>query len=196
MTKTLNLYPPLSTLKERMKHTPKNRPGKAYWDGPRGNSTYVVKPEQVKLLSLLNSFGLNGITYINAIADFRFCAIATVILTAPMSIKRYKNFALCDQLCADLWNQTDYLGCHEWTRHLVSEYRKHNHYSWHERNDRLQCDLVPTPIHSFFNHLGGISECKIARRLHINYGYTGALKAPVRRSGNHLSGYRKSMFQM
>ena len=70
MTKTLNLHPPLSTLKERMKHTPKNRPGKAYWDGPRGNSTYVVKPEQVKLLSLLNSFGLNGITYINAIADF------------------------------------------------------------------------------------------------------------------------------
>ena len=150
MTKTLNLHPPLSTLKERMKHTPKNRPGKAYWDGPRGNSTYVVKPEQVKLLSLLNSFDLDGITYINAIADFRFCAITTVILTSPMSIKRYKNFALCDQLCADLWNQTDYLGCHEWTRHLVSEYRKHNHYSWHERNDRLQCDLVPTPIHSFF----------------------------------------------
>lgn len=168
MTKTLNLHPPLSTLKERMKHTPKNRPGKAYWDGPRGNSTYVVKPEQVKLLSLLNSFGLNGITYINAIADFRFCAIATVILTSPMSIKRYKNIALCDQLCADLWNQTDYLGCHEWTRHLVSEYRKHNHYSWHERNDRLQCDLVPTPIHSFFNHLGGISECKITQSLHIN----------------------------
>ena len=48
MTKTLNLHPPLSTLKERMKHTPKNRPGKAYWDGPRGNSTYVVKPEQVR----------------------------------------------------------------------------------------------------------------------------------------------------
>ena len=48
MTKTLNLHPPLSTLKERMKHTLKNRPGKAYWDGPRGNSTYVVKPEQGK----------------------------------------------------------------------------------------------------------------------------------------------------
>ena len=27
-------------------------------------------------------------------------------------------------------------------------------------------------------------------------GYTGALKAPVRCSGNHLSGYRKSMFRM
>ena len=48
MTKTLNLHPPLSTLNERMKHTPQNRPGKAYWDGPRGNSTYVVKPEQGK----------------------------------------------------------------------------------------------------------------------------------------------------
>lgn len=28
------------------------------------------------------------------------------------------------------------------------------------------------------------------------FGYTGALKAPVRCSGNHLSGYRKSMFRM
>lgn len=27
-------------------------------------------------------------------------------------------------------------------------------------------------------------------------GYTGALKAPVRCSGDHLSGYRKSMFRM
>ena len=28
------------------------------------------------------------------------------------------------------------------------------------------------------------------------FGYTGALKAPVRCSGNHLSGYRESLFQM
>ena len=28
------------------------------------------------------------------------------------------------------------------------------------------------------------------------HGYTGALKAPVRCSGDHLSGYRKSMFRM
>ena len=27
-------------------------------------------------------------------------------------------------------------------------------------------------------------------------GYTGALKAPVRCSGNHLSGYREALFQM
>lgn len=100
-------------------------------------------------------------------ADFRLCIPVTVCLTSPMSTQRYKNFSQCDQLCAILWNQTGYLDFHGWTKHLVANYRKNNHYSWHERNDRLQCDLVPTPIHKFFNHSGGISECKLAKKIHI-----------------------------
>lgn len=46
MTKTFNLRPPLSTTEERMKHTPKDKPGRGHWNGPRGNSTYIVDSKQ------------------------------------------------------------------------------------------------------------------------------------------------------
>lgn len=77
-----------------------------------------------------------------------------------MGTKRYKNFTLCDQACAEYWNQIGYLDFDGWTPRIVFKYRKTNAYTWHERNDRVQCDLVPTKIHSFFSHLGGVSECR------------------------------------
>lgn len=40
---------------------------------------------------------------------------------------------------------------------------KENGYTWHERNDMVICDLVPTKINRFFGHLGGVSECKKCR---------------------------------
>ena len=43
------------------------------------------------------------------------------------------------------------------------QWRKENGYTWHERNDMVICDLVPTKINRFFGHLGGVSECKKCR---------------------------------
>ena len=47
---------------------------------------------------------------------------------------------------------------------------------------------APEPDEEYIVHLCGDTV--------ILSGYTGALKAPVRCSGDHLSGYRKSMFRM
>lgn len=153
----------LSSKENRLKHTPQNRPGRAHWDGPRGNSKYIVESGEPELLNLLQKFGIDGIQYTFAVVDFGPCILITIHMP-QMAIQRYKNFAYCDQTCANHWNAINYLGYNNWTRHLVANYRKNNQYTWHERNDRIHCDLVPRKIHSFFCHLGGISECKLAAK--------------------------------
>ena len=157
---TLNLQPPISSIDDRLKHTPKIQSDRGYWTGERGNSIYCPKHND-EVLAELHKFDLPGMPYIDGMLDPRQCTIVTVCL-AQMSTKRYKNFSECDRLCAAHWNKIHYLGHSDWTRHIVANYRKSRHYTWHERNDRIQCDLVPTVIHSFFPHLGGVSECKHA----------------------------------
>ena len=124
---------------------------------------YVPVPTQAEIIDLLKEFGLKGINYIEAMPDFRKCLFATIHLE-HMSISRYQNFSNCDRLCAERWNSINYLNDSTWTRSKVRKYRKSNSLSWHERNDRITCDLVPTKINSFFLHLGGISECKYASK--------------------------------
>ena len=156
----LNLQPPISSIEDRLKHTPKVQSDRGYWTGERGNSIYCPKHNDT-VLDALHKFDLPGMPYIDGMLDPRQCTIGTVCLL-QMSTKRYKNFSECDRLCAAYWNEIHYLGHNDWTRHIVANYRKSRHYTWHERNDRIQCDLIPTVIHSFFPHLGGISECKRA----------------------------------
>lgn len=36
-----------------------------------------------------------------------------------------------------------------WTPSDVKQWRKENGYTWHERNDMVICDLVPTKINRF-----------------------------------------------
>lgn len=152
---------PISSLLERIKKTPKDNPQRGYWTNERGLSMYVPVPSQTEIIALLKKFNLKGINYIEAMADFRNCSLITVCLE-HMSILRYKNFSECDRLCAERWNSINYLNCSTWTKSKVRKYRKSNCLSWHERNDRITCDLVPTKINAFFLHLGGISECKYA----------------------------------
>lgn len=81
--------------------------------------------------------------------DFGPCSIATVQLE-HMSIIRYINFSKCDKLCADYFNSINYLNCYSCTRASVKQYRKSHSLGWHERNDRITCDLIPIKINSFF----------------------------------------------
>ena len=152
---------PISSLSERIKKTPKNNPQRGYWINERGLSMYIPVSSQTEIITLLKEFDLIGINYIKAMPDFSKCLFATVYLEY-MSILRYKNFSECDRLCAEHWSSINYLNCSTWTRSKVRKYRKSHSLSWHERNDRITCDLVPTKINAFFLHLGGISECKYA----------------------------------
>lgn len=155
---------PISSLSERIKKTPKDNPKRGYWTTQRGMSVYIPVITQKEIIDLLNHFGLKGIPYIDAMPDFRQCSYCTVYLQS-MSIMRYINFSLCDKLCSTHWNSIDYLNCSSWTSHKVKNFRIENSLCWHERNDCMTCDLVPSKINSFFLHLGGISECKRINKL-------------------------------
>lgn len=145
-----------STFQERCNHTPKTR---GYWTGERGNSIFIPFDIYSDVINELNKYNLNGITYIDGCVDFSRCSVATIAIP-DMSIYRYKNFTACNEECATYWNSINFLDYSDWTSSSVKKYRKCNQLTWHERNDCANCDLVPTIIHSFFTHLGGVSECR------------------------------------
>jgi hypothetical protein len=153
---------PISSQTERIKRTPINNPKRGYWLGKRGCSTYIPVRSQKNIILLLHTFDLDGIPYINGMVDFRKCSYVTICLQ-HMSTNRQINFAQCDKQCADIWNTQAHINCTNWTGSKIKKYRKENSLTWHERNDRVTCDLVPRQLNSFFSHLGGIAECKRAK---------------------------------
>lgn len=157
---------PLSSLSERIKKTPKDNSSRGHWTEKRGLSTYIPTKNQTKILNVLQRYNLNGISYINGMPNFEVCSECT-LCDNNMSIFRYKNKNRCDTLCAIFWNKINYNGKSDWAKKDIANYRKKENLSWHERNDRITYDLVPTKINSFFLHLGGIAECKRAKKLQL-----------------------------
>ena len=149
-----------STLEERIKKTPKENTTRGNWTGDRGESWYI--PTDKSIIDILHVFELNGILYREGIPDFSVCAKVTVSIENMNEIRR-ENFRKCDIKCAEIWSREKYKGKSRWTPSDVKQWRKENGYTWHERNDMVICDLVPTKINRFFGHLGGVSECKKCR---------------------------------
>ena len=130
------------------------------WTGNRGESWYI--PTNKSIIDILHVFELDGILYREGIPDFSVCAKVTVSIENMNEIRR-ENFRKCDIKCAEIWSREKYEGKSRWTPSDVKQWRKENGYTWHERNDTVICDLVPTKINRFFGHLGGVSECKKCR---------------------------------
>lgn len=149
-----------STLEERIKRTPKENAIRGIWTGNRGESWYI--PTNKSIIDILHIFELEGILYKAGIPDFSVCAKVTVSIENMNEIRR-ENFRKCDIKCAEIWSWEKYEGKSRWTPRDVKLWRKENGYTWHERNDMVICDLVPTKINRFFGHLGGVSECKKCR---------------------------------
>ena len=153
-----------STYKERLDQTPVEGT-RGHWSGERGESVFLPSQERVK--QILGPYGLEGIAYTNGIPDFSACSSCTVEID-DMSTRRYGpggNFEQCDTLCAEKWNQEGREGRTDWTAREVQAWRSEHGYTWHERNDRTTCDLVPSEINDYFGHLGGVSECSKAEGL-------------------------------
>lgn len=147
-----------SSYKERLDQTPLDGP-RGHWEGERGSSKFIPSNEEIK--NILAKFGLDGIEYKNGVPDFSRCSECTVEIENMSPQRRGKggNFEQCDAKCAEVWNQEKRDGRSDWTARDVEQWRMENKYTWHERNDRKTCDLVPTEINDYFGHLGGVSEC-------------------------------------
>ena len=150
----------LSTYEERLKQTPAEG-DRGHWTGERGESRYIPTDEEIK--KILADYGMDGVDYKDGIPDFSKCSEATVEID-DMSSNRNKNFEQCDEKCAEQWNAEARDGKTDWTARDVANWRRENHYSWHECNDRKTCQLVPTKVNDYFGHLGGVGECNIAEK--------------------------------
>lgn len=156
-------YP--STYEERVKYTPAEGE-RGHWDGERGESKYT--PTDPDIQETLDKYGMDGIEYKDGIPDFSGCSEATVEIdnmTTNRNVGEDSNFAQADQKCAEKWNQEKRDGRDDWTARDVANWRRENHYSWHECNDMKTCQLVPTEINDYFGHLGGVGECNRAGRI-------------------------------
>lgn len=137
-----------STLEERVKKTPKDNKMRGIWTSGRGESLYI--PTDKSISDILRVFELNGISYTEGILDFSACAKVTVSIDSMSEIRR-ENFRQCDAKCAEKWSQEKFEGKSWWISNDVRQWRKENRYTWHERNDRVTCDLVPTKINRFLD---------------------------------------------
>ena len=149
-----------SSYEERWKHTPKEGE-RGSWTGERGESIFVPSDPEIK--ALLKKYGLDGIPYKDGVPDFSKIAAATVEIDNMTEQREGEggNFEQADQALADKWNAEGKDGRTDWTASDVRAWRKENGYTWHERNDMKTMDLVPTKIHQYFGHFGGVGECKI-----------------------------------
>lgn len=159
-------YP--STYKERLDRTPTTENPHGKWSGDRGESMFV--PTDNRLRELLQSKGVEGINYKDAIPDFDPIAEAKVTIQG-MSQHRLSqmgengerivgNYEKADIECAKAWNLEQRDGKDDWTHQDVKNWREANGCTWHEDNDMKTCSLVPTEIHDVCRHLGGVSEIK------------------------------------
>lgn len=161
-------YP--STYKERLDRTPTTENSHGEWSDDRGESMFV--PTDDRLRELLQSKGVEGINYKDAIPDFSPIAEAKVTIQG-MSQHRLSligengerivgNYEKADIECAKVWNHERRDGKDDWTPQGVRKWREANGCTWNEHNDMKTCSLVPTIAHETCRHLGGVSEIKKA----------------------------------
>ena len=67
------------------------------------------------------------------------------------------NFVQADEKLADEWSKINRNG-RKWTPTDIEQYRLSNNLTWHEMNDMMHVQLVPTEVNARFGHLGGVGE--------------------------------------
>lgn len=132
---------------------------KGTWTGIRGESDFILDTP----IKLADGTEITKVTYKNAIPDFSPYEHAKVEISG-MTSERYGssgNFKKADKELAKRWTETKQNGI-EWTTRDIENYRISNNLTWHEMNDTVSMQLVPTEVNAKFRHLGGTAECGIA----------------------------------
>lgn len=164
----------LSSYEERLNKTPSPERENGHWEDSekRGECMFIPNdvPETKEVRDALARYGLKGIEYHNGVPDFSKCSETTVPIPNMKGnvdengnrIPRSVNAKDCDIMCAEKWKDAGRDGRTDWTARDVKNWRLQGpdiKYTWHERNDMTNCDMVPKVINNYFRHLGGCAEC-------------------------------------
>ena len=161
-----------SAYESRIKQTPAELNLKVSFEGARGESLCVLKPPpDPTLQKILNEAGVNGIEYKNGVPNFSPVAKAQIEIDYMLGGKGSKgkaardyNFDQANEKLASQLNNSSELarqfGMESGgiTAKDIEKYRVVNKLTWHELNDGVTMQLVPTEINAKFGHLGGVGE--------------------------------------
>ena len=150
-------YKILSSKSERIRYTRKNG---VIWDSltERGNGLCI--PLDGYIQKVLWGYGQTGVFYKDGIPDFTPFKEAQIMI-GEITSSRIKNMRKANKRFAkdftieDLGNIVN-MSVEEYVRKLCEL----GQYTWHECNDRKTMILIPSIIHWYFKHLGGVSEAK------------------------------------
>ncbi|WP_234703379.1 HNH endonuclease [Metabacillus indicus] len=161
-----------STYESRFKQTPAETNIKVVFEGDRGESLCTLKPPpDPNLHKILSDAGVKGIEYKNGVPDFSPVAKAQLEIDYMLGGKGTKGNAARDynfkqaneRLASQLNNSPELAQQFEMesggiTAKDIERYRVKNKLTWHELNDGVTMQLVPTEINAHFGHLGGVGE--------------------------------------
>ena len=131
---------------------------KGTWTGIRGESDFILDTP----IKLADGTEITKVTYKNAIPDFSPYEHAKVEISGMTNVREglNGNFNKADEKLAQEWTNVKHNG-KKWTARDIKNYRKLNGLTWHEMNDTVSMQLVPTEVNAQFGHLGGIGEYNI-----------------------------------
>lgn len=132
---------------------------------------YSKTPAGSQVTKNLNEAGIKGIEYKNGVPDFSPVAKAQIEVDYMLggkgpkgNVARGYNFEQANERLADKFNKLPELAHQfgmesgEITARDIEKYRVRNKLTWHELNDGVTMQLVPTEINAKFGHLGGVGE--------------------------------------
>ena len=146
---------------ERSLRLPRNG---GIWDGAIGNSKWIpaedavpgsrngTNPEHKSWSQIKEWYHFEGIPFSHGEANFSEVGKGSVEIE-DFSDDRGANFDQADEALALQ------RGC---APEEVAQWRKENHYTWHECNDCKTMQKVPSEVHGNIPHSGGISVYKAA----------------------------------
>ena len=152
-----------STYESRFKQTPAETNSNVVFEGVRGESLCTLKPPpDPTLQKILNEAGINGIEYKNGVPDFSPVAKAQLEIDYMLGGKGAKgntardyNFKQANERLADQLNNSPELAnqfgmeAGGITAKDIEKYRVKNKLTWHELNDGVTIQLVPTEINVY-----------------------------------------------
>lgn len=149
----------LNPFKEKISILPRNG---GEWSGEVGNSKWIpegekipqkqvgINPDRQTWKEILKEFSIDGINFKEREPNFSEISKQTIEIS-DFTTDRTKNFIQANEITAEK------RGC---SPDDVEDWMDENKYTWHERSDCKTMDKVPSKVHNFISHSGGISKEK------------------------------------
>ena len=125
-----------------------------HWEGERGESKWYPDSDSVPSKNnpdgktwgnIMEEFDIDGIQFNEGEPDFSEISKGEITLDAPESDRGIVFNEADTKLAQER-------GCEPWE---VAKWRKDNGYTWHEKQDCITAQKIPSIVHGNVSHLGG-----------------------------------------